>query len=150
MLVTGCFQPPLYLPGADCGQCRRYLRAEIGILDEKRHLRSEFYRQHGPAGMSIKSPYFFKDGDGLIGIDLRPPAAGLPCLFGPAGFETGRLSVQSHQMGFVLIDQDVQGIFAVVSGCCGELVQDGGFAFPVCRAVALSRYGGDFTFCFHI
>ena len=48
------------------------------------------------------------------------------------------------------IFEDVNGIFSVVAGGCGELVDDFRLALLVCRTVAFGRFFGQFLFRFHV
>ena len=46
--------------------------------------------------------------------------------------------------------EDVDGVFSVVAGGCGELVDDFRLALLVCRTVAFGRFFGQFLFRFHV
>ena len=48
------------------------------------------------------------------------------------------------------IFEDMDGVFSVVAGGCGELVGDFRLMFFVCRTVAFGRFFGQLLFRFHV
>ncbi len=46
--------------------------------------------------------------------------------------------------------EDMDSVFSVVAGGCGELVDDFRLMFLACRTVAFGRFFGQFLFRFHV